>query len=249
MPPSPRRGTAAVLGVALLAVLAFAGPPAGARDGVTGSGWVRQIGTYDYLLTPDYDGLAPITDVPARVTLGLGTFDRLDGELVLLGGVIYRVGIDGRPGVVDEPRTTPFFQAVRFSPQRHSSVPPGTTCTELLALVDDLAGTSDGLLAVRVRGSFEAVTFRSVPPQEPPYLPISDVIAADQVQFPLSDVTATLVGFRGGRDVLGIGAPGLHLHGVTNDRAVGGHVLSCTAGADVRLSLQVTRGAMVEASG
>lgn len=46
-----------------------------------------QVGTYDYLLSPDFDGLVSARAASAGLTLGLGTFDRLDGELVLVGGV------------------------------------------------------------------------------------------------------------------------------------------------------------------
>jgi len=60
--------------------------------------------------------------------------------------------------------------------------------------------------------------------------------------FPLTDVSATLVGFRTGSDFLGVGAPGVHLHGLTKARDAGGHILGCTMGSDVRLSIQRTQG-------
>lgn len=42
--------------------------------------------------------------------------------------------------------------------------------------------------------------------------------------------------------IAGIGAPGLHLHGITEDKTAGGHVLSCIAGNDVQLSVQRAAG-------
>ena len=59
--------------------------------------YVHQVGTYDYLTQPDFTGLAPLSDAIRGATLGLGTFDGLDGEFVMVAGVPYRVGMDGLP--------------------------------------------------------------------------------------------------------------------------------------------------------
>ena len=218
--------------------------PSTAAPAPLAKGWVTQVGTYDYLVAPDYTGLAPIGDVIGNATLGLGTFDHLDGELVLMGGAVYRVGTDGLPHKADLARTTPFFQAVRFSPQASAAVPAGTACSALTPIIDGLAGTTDGVVAVRVTGTFTSLTARSVPRQEQPYPPLADVVATQTV-FPLADVRATLVGFRTGNSAKGIGAPGLHLHGLTTDRSAGGHILSCTTGAQTRIYVQVSRGIRV----
>lgn len=216
------------------------------------AGWVAQVGTYDYLLQPDYDGLAPLraafhASAPGRPTIGLGTFDRLDGELVMVGGTAYRVGTDGAPRRVSLSRTTPFFEAVHFIPQASTRVPAGTECSALLPLIDELAGTSAGMVALRLIGTFDVLTARSVPAQSQPYPPLSEVVA-DQTVFPLTDTRATLVGFRTGLDLKGVGAPGVHLHGLTAARDAGGHILGCTTGPDVRLSIQRTRGVRLVAA-
>lgn len=232
-----RRLLAVALGAALSATLlgALAVPSSGAtRPDRT----IWQIGTYDYLTNPaDYTGLAPLSTVQHGQTLGLGTFDHLDGELVLVGGIYYRVGTDGRPSAFDPGRTTPFFQSIRFQPERSGPVAPGTTCVQLLQAVNALAGTDAGVVAVRVRGTFTDLVTRSVPAQSEPYLPLAQVVAG-QTLFPLGSTRAVLVGFRTGQDFAGTGAPGLHLHGVTADRGAGGHVISCVAGPDVQLSIE-----------
>jgi acetolactate decarboxylase len=171
------------------------------------------------------------------MTLGLGTFDRLDGELVLVGGTVYRVGIDGIPREVDNRLTTPFFQGVRFAPTRSGPVAPGTTCAAIANDVTRMAGGSTGVIAVRVRGTFTDLVMRSVAAQPVPYPNLATAVAGQTV-FPLGQRRAVLVGFFTGPDFAGVGAPGLHLHGVTADRSAGGHVLSCTVGGDIQLSVQ-----------
>lgn len=241
-----RRISLIVTAVAATALVASV-PLATADDAPRSTGWVTQIGTFDYLVQPDYDGLAPVRDGVRGATIGLGTFDRLDGELVLIGGTTYRVGTDGVPRVVSTSRTTPWLEAVRFTPQASMRVPAGTECSALGSLVDDLAGTTRGMVATRLIGTFDVLTARSVAAQSPPYPPLADVVA-NQTVFPLTNVRATLVGFRTGPDLMGVGAPGLHLHGLTQARDAGGHILACTTGSDVRLSIQRTRGVRIIAA-
>jgi acetolactate decarboxylase len=237
-----------LVATALAAVALTAGVPlASAADAPAPTGWVAQVGTFDYLVQPDYDGLAPLRSVIGDSTIGLGTFDRLDGELIMIGGIVYRVGTDGVPRKAALSRSTPWFEGVRFTPQASIRLDEGTECSALAPLIDELAGTSQGMVAVRLIGTFSDLSARSVPAQSQPYPPLAEVVA-EQTVFPLQDVAATLVGFRTGADLLGIGAPGLHLHGLTKARDAGGHILTCTTGPDVRLTIQRTRGIRVLAA-
>jgi acetolactate decarboxylase len=231
--------------VAAFLAAAVAGVGAPIASAAVDDPWVHQIGTYDYLVSPNYSGLAPINSASKGTTLGLGTFDHLDGELIMVGGESYRVGTDGTPVIIERTQTTPFFESVKFAPTASGPVPPGTTCANLIAGVNALARSDTGIIAVRVRGTFSDLTLRSVPAQTVPYPPLSQVVA-QQTLFPLGQRRAVLVGFRTGPDLAGTGAPGLHLHGLTADRKAGGHVISCVAGGDVQLSVQRTAGVRIE---
>lgn len=198
---------------------------------------VHQIGTYDYLVQPDFTGLKQAESVTDQTTLGLGTFANLDGELVMVGGVAYRVPTTGIPEPITGKELTPFVQAIKFKPTKSGPVPPGTLCSQLIPAINELVGTDQGIVAVRVRGTFTQLEARSVPRQEKPWPTLATVIG-QQTQFKLDGSQAVLVGFRQGSDYLGVGQPGLHLHGLTPNKNAGGHVLSCTAGSDVQLSVQ-----------
>jgi acetolactate decarboxylase len=198
---------------------------------------LRQIGTYDYLVQPNFTGLSPIKAATKGVTLGLGTFDNLDGELVIVGGIGYRIPTSGIPQQITGNELTPFLQAIKFKPTKSGPVPPGTQCSDLIPAINSLTATDAGIVAVRVRGTFTQLTTRSVPRQSEPWPSLAQVIG-EQTQFDLSGSRAVLVGFRQANDFLGVGQPGLHLHGLTANKNAGGHVLSCTAGSDVQLSVQ-----------
>jgi acetolactate decarboxylase len=198
---------------------------------------VYQVGTYDYLVQPDFTGLQEVGKVTDYASLGLGTFANLDGELVMVGGVAYRVPTSGIPERITGKELTPFVQAINFKPTKSGPIPPGTQCSQLIPAINELVGTDRGVIAVRVRGTFTQLETRSVPKQLKPWPSLATVIA-QQTKFTLDGKKAVLVGFRQGSDYLGVGQPGLHLHGLTSTWNAGGHVLSCTAGSDVQLSVQ-----------
>ena len=226
------------------AIVAISASPVLAAPLPEPRGWVTQVGTLTYLTSPNYTGLAPISTAASRATLGVGTFNHLSGELIMIDGVLYRVSINGRPSVVPATRTSPYIQAIKFRPQMSLRVPAGTACADLLPIIDDAVGTTSGVVALRVEGSFRRLQTRSVEGQHEPYPAFADVVARQTV-FTLDGRSATLVGFRSGPDVTGLSATGVHLHGVTSDLQAGGHVLSCVTGKDVAIQLQLTKGVRV----
>jgi len=66
-----------------------------------------------------------------------------------------------------------------------------------------------------------------VPRQEPPYRPLAEVIAQQQISV-LRNVSGTMIGFCFPDALDGIEMVGSHLHFLTDDRRRGGHVLSYT---------------------
>ena len=226
------------------ACIAISASPALAAPLSEPRGWVNQIGSFDYLIAPDYTGLRPMSAVTSGATLGLGTFNRLSGELILVDGVVYRVSIKGKPTPVPTTRTSPFIETINFRPQITLRVPQGTACSALPTLINDAVGTSSGMVAVRVEGPFRRLLTRSVEGQSEPYPPLAEVVA-HQTEFTLDGRSAILVGFRTGADLAGVGPAGLHLHGVTSDLQAGGHVVSCVTGKGVKIQLQVAKGVRV----
>jgi acetolactate decarboxylase len=92
-------------------------------------------------------------------------------------------------------------------------------CRRFDALIDD------GLIdAVRAVGRFAWLRTRTVLRQSPPYPPLVEA-TADEPITELTDVDATIVGFRTPDYAQGISVAGYHLHVLDADRTRGGHVL------------------------
>ena len=189
-----------------------------------------QIGVIDALLAGGYQGSVAVRELPRLGDIGLGTFDALDGEMVILDGTVYQVPASGQVRRADPRATTPFAQVARFRPGPALTLPANTGLKDLEAWLDKALGDTSLFGVVRVEGVFTALKARSVPRQQRPYRPLAEV-AKEQSVFEFSQVRGTLVGLRGPDYVRALSVPGWHLHFLTQDRSQGGHVLDLTLGS------------------
>ena len=89
--------------------------------------------------------------------------------------------------------------------------------------------------AIRIEGSFAEIKVRSVPRQEN-YRPLAEV-AKDQPVFNYKGIEGTLVGFYTPAFMGSVSVPGMHLHFLSADRTLGGHLLECRP-SDIRAGIQ-----------
>ena len=69
---------------------------------------IFQLTLANVLLDGGYDGIVTIGEVMQAGDHGLGTVDRLDGELVVVDGVPWRVNSNGETNIVAPETKTPF---------------------------------------------------------------------------------------------------------------------------------------------
>ncbi len=191
--------------------------PAAQRDSL------YQVSLNDALLAGEYDGVKTIGDVRRHGDLGLGTFDRLDGEMIVLDGVVYQAKADGRVLVARDDQTTPFAAVAWFKPEFRVSIRQADTMESLGRQIDAALPGVNWFYALRIDGTFDRITIRSIPPQRPPYPPVTE-LAEQFVVWELRDVAGTLVGLRSPAYSKGINMPGHHWHFISDDRSAGGHV-------------------------
>ncbi len=184
-----------------------------------------QTSTIDALLAGVYDGDLSCGDLLKHGDFGIGTFDRVDGEMVVLEGTIYQVKGDGKVYEPDPNCRTPFATICHFNPEKTISIDTTTDYKRLQTLIDSAAANQNLFCAVRITGQFRSMKTRSVPAQKRPYLPLKEV-TSHQPEFDMNNVFGTIVGFRCPPYVNGINVPGYHLHFISRDRNQGGHVLS-----------------------
>lgn len=198
---------------------------------------ITQTSTIDALLAGVYDGQMSCARLMTYGTLGIGTFDHLDGEMILLDGEIYQVKSNGKVYKPHTTLTTPFAAVCRFSPDETIALDNPITYAGLKRLLDERIPNQNLFCAIKIRGRFKNVHTRSVPAQKKPYPPLAKV-TAHQPEFRETDIDGTIVGFRCPPFVKGINAPGYHLHFLSDSKKFGGHLLGFEM-ADGRIQVDI----------
>ena len=194
-----------------------------------------QAGTLQALIDGGYQGDATLGEVLRLGDLGIGTVQQLGGELIVLDGEPWLAEADGTVHRVDASTTTPFAVVCRFRPERTAMAAGPLSLAALQATLEGMAPPGAPVVAVRVDGTFSDLTLRSVERQMPPFRPLREVVA-HQIEWRVPRAVGTLVGFRFPDATAGVEVPGYHLHFLSDDRTVAGHVLALTAG-EVTLSV------------
>lgn len=224
----PRVPLLSVLLVLFLASVSSAGQP----------GALHQISTIEALLDGSYDGQASFSRLAKHGDFGLGTVDKLNGEMVALDGEFYQVTVDGKVHRIPLSMTTPFANVTFFKESFGFDCPAGLGYDELKKLIDEKLPSRNLFYAIRVDGLFPRMKVRSVPAAtKKPYPKLVEVVKHQKV-YDYRVQEGTLVGFYCPSFVKGVNVPGYHMHFLGSKRQKGGHVLALeTPACRVRVAI------------
>ncbi|KAA6185113.1 acetolactate decarboxylase [Thiohalocapsa marina] len=199
-----------------------------------------QVSTIDALLDGVYGPMATLADVLPHGDVGIGTFEALDGELILLDGQVYQAAADGVVRPMPPETATPFIAVTHFDADQSLTPPAGQDFAGFKTWLEAALPSRNIVYAIRVDGHFGSIRYRSVPRQQTPYPPLAEA-AREQVFFARDDIEGTLIGFWCPSFTKGVNVPGFHLHFLSADRRHGGHVLDFTL-AEAAVQLDHTNG-------
>jgi acetolactate decarboxylase len=187
-------------------------------------GEIFQTSTMGALLDGVYEGNVSIRDLLHHGDFGLGTFNSLDGEMLVLDGVCHQLRSDGSATIADLDKFTPFAAVTWFHSDHRIDVAEPRDRAAVKTLIDKSLDSTNLMVAVRVNGHFSMVRTRTVTKQQRPYRPFT-VATQDHHEVTFTDVTGTLGGFRMPDYEQGISVAGYHSHFIDSDRHHGGHAL------------------------
>ncbi|AKE41708.1 alpha-acetolactate decarboxylase [Corynebacterium kutscheri] len=200
------------------------------------------------LLDGIYDGEISVGELLGHGNFGLGTFDALDGEMIILDGICYQVRSDGCAQRAQLHQRSPFALATNFVPRIVHAAPAGLRRNELSEFVSSILPSQNYMYAVKIHGFYRQVTVRTVTKQSRPYPPMMQAIN-DDAEVIFNNIAGTIVGFRTPIYEKGIGVPGCHSHFIDDERTHGGHILDfiiehgqveVCPGTDLQLHLPLT---------
>jgi len=199
-----------------------------------------QTATINSLLNGVYDGDLSIGDLKKNGDFGIGTFNRLDGEMIAVDGNVYKVRVDGKAYAVSDSEKTPFACVTFFQGDTVINVTEELTLKELQNKIDALLPTPNIFYAIRIEGTISYVKTRSVPDQKRPYIPLVEIVKT-QPTFEHKNTAGVVVGFRAPEFVSGVNVPGYHFHFLNKEKNAGGHVLDLSI-SNAKVSIDHTDG-------
>ena len=181
-----------------------------------------QTSTMSALLDGIYDGSVTVAELLEHGDFGVGTFNHLDGEMIVNDGVCFHLFSGGEASMASPDDLTPFAAVTTFEADTTFNVVTPTSRAELLAQIDRRASSENLFYGIRVSGRFATVSTRTATRQEAPYRPLSEA-TEDELEQTFPATAGVLVGFRTPDYVQGISVAGYHLHFLNEDHTAGGH--------------------------
>lgn len=207
-----------------LVTLLFACNPVPTKTS-TENNTLYQVSTISSLLDRNYDGELTCKQLHQKGDFCIGTFNAIDGEMLGIDGKFYQIKTDGKAYLTHDTTRTPFAVATHFSSDFTLELNDTIDYEQLAHHLDSLLPTTNIFYALKIHGTFQELTTRSVPRQTKPYVPLVEIVK-NQAVFEFQNTTGTLVGFRFPDYTTGMNVPGYHFHYITDDHTRGGHVLS-----------------------
>jgi len=186
-----------------------------------------QYGTIDALLAGAFEGELTVKELENKGDFGIGTYNRIDGEMILVDGIAYKAKSDGTVTLADTSEKIPFAVATTFKPTITFTENVPATLQQLEQMLDAKLANINGFYAIRLQGKFKQISTRAISPQNKPYKTLAEV-AKTQSVFNFTDTSGELIAFRSPPFSKGFNVPGYHWHFLSTDKKQGGHVLSLT---------------------
>ena len=186
-----------------------------------------QVALLQSLAQGYFDGILSVGELKTFGDTGIGTFEGVNGEMIVLDGVIYQAIADGSIVVASDEEMVPFCNVTFFDAD---ATLPLSDIPDMAALQEALNGVveeygSNLFYMVKIAGSFDQIKVRSEAKQEKPYRELDVALAEDQVEFDYEDIRGTMVGLYCPDYMRGLNSVGWHFHFINEELTRGGHVL------------------------
>lgn len=188
---------------------------------------VYQVALLQSLTQGYYDGIIKVSELKQHGDIGIGTFEGVNGEMIVLDGKVYQALDDGTVKEADDNETVPFSNVTFFDSDISENVSEIKDMAGLKSRMDETVNKNgkNMFYVVKISGEFEKMLVRSELKQQKPYKPLDKALETDQREFTYDNIKGTIVGLYCPNYMSGLNAPGWHFHFISDDKTKGGHIL------------------------
>ncbi len=186
-----------------------------------------QVATLQSLALGYTKSVITVGELLAHGDIGLGTFEGVDGEMIVLDGHCYQARADGSVFEAPLDKGVP-FAAVTYLQQGNAyemeKIDTIDALKRFLDITIDERFELNSMHVARIDGCFAQVKARSETGRLSRHVELKSLLENNQQDFCFDNTEGTLVCVYFPDYMDGINAPGWHLHYVSKDGTCGGHV-------------------------
>jgi len=172
-----------------------------------------------------FSGDLTIKELKTKGDLGVGSYSGFDGELVMVDGKVYQVFETGEIRKAPLELTTPYVTATFFDKDATFQENQPVNYEKLKEVIESKLPSKNYFYALKITGNFNSVLCVGAPKQEKPYTKtLADIIPV-RPQFKAENINGTIVGFWCPSYVGEVTLAGFHLHFVSDNLKIGGHLI------------------------
>ena len=229
--------------IGVVSILMLFSACAGSHDTEACHDTMYQVSTLMSLMSGNFDGFLSVGEFKQMGDFGMGTFEKIDGEMIMLDGTVYQARGDGEVAVAADTVGLPFAVTTHFDCDMTLDI---KGCSSLQELTERLNRIVDErgrnmIYAVSIQtGMCDSLTFRSEVAHEKPYRPLAEAMTYSQRTFGCRDTGGTVVAvyfpdFFNLQNLVG-----WHFHFLSEDCRKGGHLLDIISHDNMHVQLDVT---------
>ncbi|MCR9136103.1 MAG: acetolactate decarboxylase [Alphaproteobacteria bacterium] len=188
---------------------------------------IFQVSTTGAIVKGVFGGCATVADLKSHGDFGLGTFENLDGEMMMLDGHCYQAVADGVTTEAGDTWQVPFATVTRFRADQSKVIEEISDLDTLQIRLDELRPSQNVFVGLRLDGLFERIDMRAACRAQPGEGLVE--ATSHQSEFSFENIQGTIIGFWTPTFAKALNVAGYHLHFLSADRTVGGHVLGVKA--------------------
>ena len=186
-----------------------------------------QVSTLQALMLGYSRPVISVAELLSHGNTGLGTFEDVDGEMIVLDGKCYRATENGSVVPAEADKGIPFSAVCNMNEGRSFELAAFKNIDDLKNQLNLLIEEGFGLNSmhvVRIDGFFPKICARSESGLRAHHVTLKEILADNQTEFFFEDIGGSLVCIYYPDYMDGINASGWHLHFISDDRKFGGHV-------------------------
>lgn len=202
---------------------------------------IYQYSLFTALANKVYDGDLTVAEVKEKGNLGLGTFNGLNGEMIVCDDTVYQFLADGTVLQPENTQLVPFTVVTFFDEDLSLQLPVVESYDSLKAFIRSKLPSENRGYAFKIKGNFTYLKCGSAHRQEKPFTQnLSDALV-DRPVFENENISGTMVGFWFPEYTGKINVGGFHLHFISDDRTAAGHVMELKA-TDLKIIIDICNG-------